>query len=122
MRKSLTFVVALFIATASVASIAAHTQDGKEKVVSDTIVFDTPMRVGTTTLPAGEYKVKCDSKTITFTSTSSKDKKPALTVDCKGKDLAKKADTTLSTTAIDTKGVYLKTLVLHGSTFEHTFN
>ena len=122
MRKSLTFVFALFIATASV-SIAAQTPAAKEKVISDTLTFTTDTRVGTTTLPAGEYRVKCDTKTITFTSTSSKDKKPAATVDCKGKDLAKKADTTLATTTVDAKGVHsLKTLVLHGSTFEYTFN
>jgi hypothetical protein len=119
LRKSFLFVIGLLV---MVASIAAQTHDNmKEAAVSDSLVFSADVRVGTTMVPAGEYRVSCDRETITFTRKS--DGQKIASFKCQGKDLGKKADETQFGTATDAKHVrFLETLTLRGSTIEHTFN
>jgi hypothetical protein len=123
-------------------TLIAQTHDNAtEKKVSDVITFSTDVRVGTTILKAGEYRVACDSKTITFTRLASakdqewiggldpveqlmvKSNAKALEVPCKGKELSAKSENTVVQIVVDKDGVRsLDKLLLHGSNIEHVFN
>ncbi len=112
-----------------------------EKKATDVVMFTTDVRVGTTVLKAGEYKVECDTKTMTFTRlVSGKDQEWANTLDpverlavlksakaleiaCKGKLLSAPSDSTVMQITTDKDGVRtLDKLLLHGSNVEHVFN
>lgn len=118
-RKSFLFLVGFVV---MVASLAAQTHDNmKEPLANDTVVFSSDVRVGTTMLAAGEYRVACDRETVTFTRKS--DGQKVLAVKCQGKDIGKKSEDTRVGTNVDAKKVrFLETLQLKGSTIEHTFN
>jgi hypothetical protein len=120
----------------------AQTHDNAmEKKATDVIMFTTDVRVGTTVLQAGEYKVECDTKTMTFTRlVSGKDQEWANTLDpverlavlksakaleiaCKGKQLSAPSDSTVVQIITDKDGIRtLDKLLLHGSNVEHVFN
>jgi hypothetical protein len=120
----------------------AQTHDNAmEKKATDVVMFTTDVRVGTTVLKAGEYKVECDTKTMTFTRlVSGKDQEWANTLDpverlavlksakaleiaCKGKLLSAPSDSTVMQITTDKDGVRtLDKLLLHGSNVEHVFN
>ncbi|HUL73048.1 MAG TPA: hypothetical protein VLT86_08100 [Vicinamibacterales bacterium] len=139
MRKPLLVTLGLFL---MMGTLIAQTHDNAtEKKVTDVVVFTTDVRVGTTILKAGEYKVACDTKTVTFTRlVSGKDqewvtgldpveqlmvKSPAkvLEMPCKGKQLSANSENTVAEIGLDKDGVQtLKTLRLRGSNVEHVFN
>jgi hypothetical protein len=117
-RRSLFFLLGILVMGVT---LAAQTHDNmKEKKVSDTVTFSTDVRVGTTVLAPGEYRISCDRETIAFMRL--KDRKNVAEVKCTGQELTRKSDETVVNTALDSNGVrYLKTLLLRGSTIEHTF-
>ena len=139
MRKSFLVALGLFL---MMGTLIAQTHDNAtEKKVSDVIVFSTDIRIGTTVLKAGEYRVACDSKTITFTRLASakdaewiggldpveqlmvKSNTKALEVPCKGKALSSASENTVVQIVTDKDGVRsLDKLLLKGSNVEHTFN
>ena len=138
MNKSLAFAVGMLVAGGLV--LAQDHNNSTERPAKDDVVFRTDVRVGTTMLTAGEYRVMCDTKTITFTRlVSAKDQEEkdlldpltrvqvlgntkALEVPCRGKELKEKAAQSSWSIATDKDGVkYLDTLCLKGSTIEHTF-
>jgi hypothetical protein len=120
----------------------AQTHDNAmEKIASDVITFTTDVRVGTTVLKAGSYKVDCDSKTMVFTRlVSGKDQEwvdtldpverlavlksaKALEIACKGKLLSAPSESTVMQMTTEKDGVRtLDKLLLHGSNVEHVFN
>jgi hypothetical protein len=118
MRKS--FFVALAVLVAA-GVLAAQTHDNKtEKPVKADIVLAANTRVGSTILQAGEYRVVCDTKEVTFLR--QRDNKKVLTVPCEGKHLDKPADETVAYTTADPSGVaVLNKLLLRGSNVEHVF-
>src|SRR5437016_5405818 len=64
MRKLLSLAVGFLFAGGLV---WGQTHDNMtEKAVKDVIVFTSDVKVGATILPAGEYRVMCDTKKITF--------------------------------------------------------
>src|SRR4051812_36252015 len=65
MRKLFLLGLGLVFACATV-SAQMH-NNATEKKVSDTIVFASDVMVGSTLLKAGEYKISCDTKKMTFT-------------------------------------------------------
>ena len=115
-KAALAMIAALLVA----GTLAAQGHDNnKEKTAKAEINIDAPLRVGTVTLPPGDYRIVCDRERITFTRTV--DKK-SFEFPCKGRELAKKSDVTMTATARDNQGVlYLTKLLLRGSIVEHVF-
>jgi hypothetical protein len=102
------------------ALIAQGHDDATEKKVSDLVIVVSDARVGGDLLAAGEYRVVCDTKKITFIRTS--DGKRILERACKGRELPKPAENTVMSTNVDKGGVrFVKTLLLRGSSIEHVF-
>ena len=139
MRKSLLVTLGLVL---MVGTLVAQTHDNmNEKKVGDVILFTTDVRVGATVLKAGEYRVACDTKKVTFTLQAlAKDQewlntldpverlavqKPqkALEVPCLGRDVGAKAENTVIQLGTEKDGVRtLEKLYLRGSNIEHVFN
>lgn len=140
MRKSITVALGVLLAGSFV--FAQSHDNVTEKSAKDVVTFTSDIRVGTVVLIAGEYKIACDTKTITFTRliAGSKDQEQkdlldpmsraqqvsntkALEVPCKGAHLSEKVKTTVAEVAVDKNGVkYLDKLLLRGSNVEHVFN
>ena len=139
MRKPLLVALGLIL---MIGALVAQTHDNAtEKKVSDVVQFSTDVRVGTTVLKAGEYRIACDTKTVTFTrQVSAKDQEwintldpverlavqkseKALEVKCLGREMTTKADQTVVTLGVGKDGVRtLDRLYLRGSNIEHVFN
>src|SRR5262252_2911750 len=69
MRKPLLVALGLLL---MIGTLVAQTHDNAaEKKVSDVVMFTTDVRVGSTVLKAGEYRVACDTKKVTFTKQAS---------------------------------------------------
>ena len=118
MRKLLALVLGAAFVTVV---LAAQTHDNQtEKTAKDSITLTDNLKVGSTVLGPGEYRVVCDTKTVTFTRKS--DNVKALEVPCKGTELSAKSETTILHTSLDRAGVrVLDKLYLRGSNVEHTF-
>jgi hypothetical protein len=98
---------------------AQGTGNTKERPSKADIQIDEPLRVGSVTLPAGNYRIVCDHKHITFTKSADGKK---FEFDCKGRQMDKESDVTVTGTALDKNGVrYLAKLLLRGSRTEHIF-
>lgn len=139
MRKSLLVTLGLVL---MVGTLVAQTHDNmNEKKVGDVILFTTDVRVGATVLKAGEYRVACDTKKVTFTRQAlAKDQEwlntldpverlnvqksqKALEVPCLGRDVGAKAENTVIQLGTEKDGVRtLEKLYLRGSNIEHVFN
>jgi hypothetical protein len=139
MRKPLLVGLGLVLA---IGTLVAQTHDNMtEKKVSDVVFFSTDVRVGAVVLNAGEYRVACDTKKVTFTlQMLAKDREwigtldpverqavlkshKALEVPCLGKDLGAKADHTVVELGALKDGVRpLDKLYLRGSNIEHVFH
>jgi hypothetical protein len=102
-------------------TLAAQTHDNKtEKTASGEMKLASSLRVGTETLPAGDYRVVCDRVHITFSRT---DGTKVLELPCKGKELAAKSVTTNTVISVNPAGVRsLLKLTLAGSNVEHVFD
>lgn len=130
MRQSLSLALGLLLTTGLL--LAQDHNNATEKIAKSDVTFTSDIRVGTQTLKAGDYKVVCDSKMVTFSridhpaagDTSGRDKiVKVLEAPCKGKELKSAAESTLVQTNVDKSGVrYLETLLLKGSTIEHVFD
>lgn len=118
MRKLVAGLIGLFVA---VVVLAAQTHNNlNEKVAKDSLTLTSNLKVGQTVLGPGEYSVRCDTKTITFTRKS--DKVKSAEVPCKGTEMSHKADQTVIHTITDTTGTrVLDRFYLRGSNVEHTF-
>lgn len=118
MRKL--FAMMLGLCVASAWALAQEHPVQPEKLIKATITFSEDTRVGTDVLKAGEYKVICDGKTVTFTREDNS--KKTLNVACKGRHLPKAADQTTLQTRVDASGMtVLDVMFLKGSNIEHTF-
>ena len=138
MRKPLLVALGLLL---TIGTLVAQTHDNAaEKKVSDVVLFTTDVRVGSAVLKAGEYRVACDTKKVTFTrQVSAKDQEwintldpverlavqksdKALEVPCLGRDMGAKAENTVLQLGSEKDGVRtLDKLYLRGSTIEHVF-
>ena len=111
-----------------------------EKAAKDVIVFSSNVWVGTGLLMAGEYRVACDRRKITFTRlVAARDQEfmngldPVtrqhvmtpmkwLQVECNGAELKEPSKDTRAEIKTDPDGArYLDKLYLRGSTVEHVF-
>jgi len=139
MRKLLLVTLGFVLA---VGTLVAQTHDNQiEKKANDVVLFTTDVRVGATVLKAGEYRVVCDTKKVTFTRQAlAKDQEwlntldpverlavqkseKALEVPCLGKDVGAKAEHTVIELGPAKDGVrQLDKLYLRGSNIEHVFN
>lgn len=130
MRQSLALAVGLLLTTGLL--LAQDHGNQIEKIAKADVTFTSDIRVGTQMLKAGDYKVVCDTKMVTFTridhasagDTSGRDTNvKVLEVPCKGKELKAPAASTLVQTNVDKSGVrYVETLLLKGSNVEHVFD
>jgi len=138
MRKPLLVALGLLL---TIGTLVAQTHNNAaEKKVSDVVLFTTDVRVGSAVLKAGEYRVACDTKNVTFTrQVSAKDQEwintldpverlavqksdKALEVPCLGRDMGAKAENTVLQLGSEKDGVRtLDKLYLRGSTIEHVF-
>ena len=128
-----------FISAVAVLTAQDH-NNLNEKTAKDVIVFSSNVKVGTTTLAAGEYRVVCDTRKVSFTRlVAAKDQEfinsldpltrqnvisgnKALEVECKGRELGAPSKDTQVETKVGPDGVrYLDKLYLRGSTVEHVF-
>ena len=125
-----------------IGTLVAQTHDNMtEKKVGDVLLFTTDVRVGATVLKAGEYRVACDTKKVTFTRQAlAKDQEwintldpverlavqkseKALEVPCLGRDVGANAENTVIQLGTEKDGVRtLEKLYLRGSNIEHVFN
>ena len=139
MRKPLLVTLGLVL---MVGTLVAQTHDNMtEKKVGDIVLFTTDVRVGAAVLKAGEYRVACDTKKVTFTRQAlAKDQEwikgldpveqlmvqksvKALEVPCLGRDVGAKAESTVLQLGPEKDGVRtLEKLYLRGSNIEHVFN
>lgn len=115
MRATLVTIGMLLVA----GTLAAQGHDNsKEKVARAEIAIDAPLRVGSVTLSPGNYRVVCDRHEVKFTKSDGK----SVQFPCKGRELDKKSDMTVTATALDKQGVrYMTKLLIKGSTVEHIF-
>lgn len=125
MRKSLALVLGVLLVGAVV--IAQTHNDMTEKKVSDEFSIPSDIRVGTHLLKAGDYRVSCDTKTITFsliTVRSGRDRylTKVLEVPCEGKELpARRENTELVIPPNKGDVPVLEKLYVRGSNIEHVF-
>ena len=139
MRKPLLVALGLVLMAGA---LVAQTHDNMvEKKVSDVVLFTSDVRVGTHVLKAGEYRVACDTKKVTFTRQAlAKDQEwintldpverlavqkseKALEVPCLGQDRGAKAEHTIIELGPQKDGVRsLDKLYLRGSSIEHVFH
>jgi hypothetical protein len=104
-----------------VGTLAAQGHDNtKETTAKAAISIAAPWRVGTVTLSPGEYRIVCDRDQVKFTRTA--DGK-VFQFPCKGRELDKKSEETVTLTTLDKNGVrYLAKLLIRGSIVEHIFD
>jgi hypothetical protein len=139
MRKVLLLAIG-FGSVVGVLAAQEHT-NLTEKRAKDVIVFSSDTKVGTTMLKAGEYRVVCDTRKVTFNllvEANDRERmsvldpntqqlviganKAALEVECKGRELGTARKDTQVETVVGADGVrYLDKLYLRGSTVEHVF-
>jgi hypothetical protein len=118
MRRAFVFVSAILLAGGFV--FAQTHSNMTEKTVKADFNLSSDVRVGTTILRAGEYRVQCNRETITFTPAEGG--KP-VKFPCKGAELSKPSARTELHFVKDEVGVtVLEKLLLKGSTVEHTFD
>jgi hypothetical protein len=118
MRKFAALLIGFAFVTGA---LVAQTHDNMtEKTGKETVTLASDLKVGSVLLKAGEYRVFCDTKTVTFASTA--DGKPVLEVPCKGALMSAKSDVTTMSTSLDKTGVrVLDKLTIRGSNVEHVF-
>lgn len=127
MRKSFLLVLGVLLTTGLLT--AQDHQNTTEKKAKGTVTFASDTKVGQELLRAGNYRVACDRETITFTPAAGESwgdqgsaKGPERKFPCKGKELAA-ASTHTEARVVSKDGVQtLNTIVLKGSTIEHTFD
>jgi hypothetical protein len=134
------FLLAAGLLSAVVVLTAQDHNNLKEKTAKDVIVLSSNVRVGTNLLMAGEYRVVCDTRKVSFTRlVAAKDQEfinsldpvakqnvisgnKALEVECKGRELSAPSKDTRVETKVRPDGYrYLDKLYLRGSTVEHVF-
>ena len=137
--KKVLLLAAGFVSVVAVLTAQDH-NNMNEKTAKDVIVFSSNVWVGTGLLMAGEYRVVCDRRKITFTRlVAARDQefmngldpvtrqhvmspKKWLEVECKGPELGEPSQDTRAQTKTDADGFrYLDKLYLRGSTVEHVF-
>ena len=129
-----------FVSVVAVLTAQDH-NNMNEKASKDVIVFSSNVWVGPNgLLMAGEYRVACDRRKITFTRLiAARDQefmngldpvtrqhvispKKLLEVECKGAELTEPSKDTRVETKVGPDGsLYLEKLYLRGSTVEHVF-
>jgi hypothetical protein len=125
MRKSLALVLGVLLVGAVV--MAQTHNNMTEKKVTDEFTIPSDIKVGTHLLKAGDYRVSCDTKTITFsliTVRSGRDSylTKVLEVPCEGKELSARRENTELVIPPNKEGVpVLQKLYLRGSNIEHVF-
>ena len=138
--KKVFLVAAGFLSVVAVLTAQDH-NNMNEKRAKDVIVFSSNVWVGPNgLLMAGEYRVACDRRKITFTRLiAARDQefmngldpvtrqhvispKKLLEVECKGAELTVPSKDTRVETKVGPDGfLYLEKLYLRGSTVEHVF-
>jgi hypothetical protein len=138
--KQFLFLAAGILATGGLLAAQGH-DNMTAKTVKDTIMFSTNVRVGTTVLKAGMYRITCDREKMSFTLLYEKkdaerielldpadqvgvvgNGKKVLEVPCKGPQLAVNWATTEAQFGSEKDGVQvLEKLYLRGSNIEHVF-
>jgi hypothetical protein len=125
MRKSLALVVGVLLVGAVV--MAQTHNNMTEKKVMDEITIPVDVKVGNHLLKAGDYRVTCDTKVITFaliTVRTGRDSylTKVLELPCEGKELAARRENTELVIPANKDGVpVLEKLYLRGSNLEHVF-
>jgi len=125
MRKSVALVLGVLLIGSVV--IAQTHSNMNEKKVTDEFTIPTDIKVGTHLLKAGDYRVSCDTKTITFsviTVRSGRDSylTKVLEVPCEGKELPARRENTELVIPPNKEGVpMLEKLYVRGSNIEHVF-
>jgi hypothetical protein len=117
MRKALLLVVG---AVLLVGVVAAQDMKMPGPTVKQDITFTTDVRIGTTMVKAGDYRVVCDHVKIAFFDKTNG--KKVLEVPCKGKELTTPSKVTEAYVVLDNGVHVLDKLYVKGSTVEHTFN
>jgi hypothetical protein len=98
-----------------------------EKKVTDEFTIPSDIMVGTHLLKAGDYRVSCDTKKISFsliTVRSGRDSylTKVLEVECQGKELPARRENTELVMPPNKEGIpVLEKLYLRGSNVEHVF-
>lgn len=118
MKKMFALMIALALCTGILAAqVVGHE---REKKASDEISISQPIMIGGQTLAPGKYRVSCDEKEVTFTRVSNNEK--ILTLPCKGKEMAKKAENSEIHTSLNPAGArVVDKLLIRGSNVEHVF-
>jgi hypothetical protein len=138
--KKVFLLAAGFVSVVAVLTAQDH-NNLNEKAAKDVIAFSSNVWVGTGLLMAGEYRVVCDKRKVTFTRlVAARDQefmngldpvtrqhavspKKWLEVECKGRELSEPSKATRAETKVDPDGFrYLDKLYLRGSTVEHVFH
>ena len=118
MKKMLVVMIALALCTGTLAAQAVGHE--KEKKANDEISISQPVMIGGQTLAPGKYKVACNETEVTFTRLTDNEK--VLTLPCKGKEMAKKAENTEIHTSLNPAGTrVVDKLLIRGSNVEHVF-
>ncbi len=118
MKKMWVVLIALALCTGTLAAQAVGHE--REKKANDEISISQPVMIGGQTLAPGKYKAACDEKEVTFTRVSNNEK--VLTLQCKGKEMAKKAENTEIHTSLNPAGArVVDKLLIRGSNVEHVF-
>jgi hypothetical protein len=118
MRRAFVLVTAILLAGGFV--FAQTHSNMTEKTVKADFTLTSDVRVGTTILKAGEYRVQCNRETISFIPFEGG---KTVKYPCKGAELSKPSDRTELHFVKDSFGVtVLEKLLMKGSTVEHTFD
>jgi hypothetical protein len=112
MKKSLFLVVFLSLSSFAFAGAKGPTTKSYE------IALDTPVKVGSVRLPAGEYKVKLDGNKAVFTDTKTN---KSITTDAKVKTVEKKFAHTAVDSSKQGDGQRIDSIELGGSTTQIDF-
>ncbi len=117
MRKLLSIVVGLVLVSAVV---AAQHSNMKETPLKADLSLSADVQFGPNLLKAGDYKVKCDRETITFSLADSG--KKVLEVPCKGREMKEASTVTEVHITMQPSGVRkCDNMLLKGSPIEHVF-
>lgn len=117
MRK---FILAVAALTFVSVVVAAQHHNATETPVKSDLTVGSDVLFGTTLIKAGEYKVVCDRDMITLRNRDTG--KVALTVECKGKELADTTPETKLYVSTDPSGKKsVSKLLIKGSHIEHVF-
>jgi hypothetical protein len=125
MRKSLALVVGVLLVGAVV--MAQTHNNMTEKKVMDEITIPSDVKVGNHLLKAGDYRVTCDTKVITFSLITVRTGRDSyltkvLEVPCQGKELSARRENTELVIPPNKEGVpVLEKLYVRGSNIEHVF-